>query len=160
MKRIIGIVIGIGLLLLLGCARGAPAGATLATSVDDVVGVWHSTWRFGMINFIEVYIQFKRDGTFSLAFGDRVEDQPDGEGEFSFEGTRFYWKDIVASTKSDHWWVKGKAGRTWSECLVSNPIGIYEIQLLANGNLKLAEIEDECGVRCILLNNTEWEPVR
>ena len=160
MKKRIATVIGIGLLLLLGCARGAPAGATLATTVDDVVGVWHTTYHLGVRNWHEIYIQFKRDGTFGLAFGDRVEDNPDGEGEFSFEGTRFYWKDIIASTKTDYWLVKGKAGRTWSECQVSNPIGIYEIQILANGNLKFAEIEDECGVRCIILNNSEWEPVR
>jgi len=54
MKRTIGTVIGMALLLLLGCARQAPTEATLATTVEDVVGLWHGTALDQVI-----YIEFK-----------------------------------------------------------------------------------------------------
>jgi hypothetical protein len=46
---------------------------------------------------------------------------------------------------------------------VGNPIGIYEVELLENGNLKFTVIEDECPGRVNYLEGalieTEFEPV-
>jgi len=156
MKRTIGIVIGIGLLLLLGCVACAPTEATLATTVDDIVGIWwgrhprHRWWRG------DLYIEFKTDGTFRIAAGaDTLEDHPDGEGEFWFEGTQFHWKDITGA-------VYGISLNrySWRECAISNPTAIYEVMLLPNGYLKFARIQDKCSWRTQILTEMGWEPVR
>ena len=156
MKKTIGIVIGIGLALLLGCARGAPTEATLATSVDDVVGVWRGTPPLSWGRRDELYIEFKTDGTFRISTAaDTLEDQPDGEGEFWFEGTQFHWKDITGA-------VYGISLNrySWRECAISNPTAIYEVMLLPNGYLKFARIQDKCSWRTQILTEMGWEPVR
>jgi len=65
-------------------------------------------------------------------------------GEFWFEGTQFFTQDSVG-------------------CDVGNPIGIYEVELLENGNLKFTVIEDECATRANGMQGATvaavWEPV-
>lgn len=152
MKRTIAIVIGIGLLLLLGCAACAPSGPTLASKIEDLVGVWHRTELW--YRAAEVYIEFKEDGTYHIASApEELESHPLNEGEVWFEGAQLYWKDVDA--------VGG-----WRVCLGRDrEIGIYEVQLVANGNLKFVNVEDKCGGRVGVLvewfkKPTEWEPVR
>lgn len=155
MKRTIGIVIAIGLLLLLGCARGAPTEGTLATTVDDVVGIWRGPCPQDWGWKTELYIEFKTDGTFRIASAaDTLEGQPDGEGEFWFEGTQLNWKDIAAPVYGI------EIGDSWRDCAISNPTAIYEVQLLPNDNLNFAYIQDKCTWRTRILTEIEWEPLR
>ena len=51
-----------------------------------------------------------------------------------------------------------------SNCtLIGAEIGIYEVELLENGNLKFTVIEDECATRAAYLEGAlieaEWEPI-
>ena len=134
MNKLVTSSIAIALFLLAGCAASGPK---LASSAEDIVGTWKS-------NTSSVEIQFNEDGTTRYQFRD-------GHilnAEFRFEGTRFF--DIVSNRVN--------------ACVVLGvETGIYEIELLENGNLKFTVIEDECPVR---VNNfvgalieREWEPV-
>ena len=83
--------------------------------------------------------ELNEDGTWRSTF-------PSGDvftGEFRFEGTRLIWKDDSACIEA--------------------PTGIYEVELLENGNLKWTVIEDECPDRVNYvagrLVEVEWEPV-
>ena len=75
-----------------------------------------------------------------------AEQTPDDAG-FRFEGTRLILTEIP--------------GRGCS--LIEAQIGIYEVELLENGNLKFTAIEDECATRFNYLEGAlieaEWEPV-
>ncbi len=113
----------------------AASGPKLADSAEDIAGTWHSTTS-------TTEVQINEDGTF------RGRDTS-GEGrisnfEFWFEGTQFFIQAAVS-------------------CDVGNPIGIYEVELLENGNLKWTVIEDECLTRVNYyagrLIEVEWEPV-
>jgi hypothetical protein len=145
MKTVIAVVIAIGLLLLSGCATGAPE-RPLATSVDDVVGTWHKT---GSVYAFIGYIQFNADGTTRLgAASDGVEVLAKVEGEFWFEGTELLWKDVSATAPAYEYCMQ--PGRE---------TGRYEVQLLENGNLKAVMIEGLCPSRVACLTGAEWEPV-
>lgn len=151
MKKTIGTVIGIGLVLLLGCAAPTPSGPTLASKIEDLVGVWHRT----ELAAVEVYIEFKEDGTcrFATVPDSELELHPLMGGEFWFEGTQLHWKVFDAVG-------------TWRACLAEDrQVGIYQVELLPNGNLKFVKIEDKCGDRFWVLvekfkKPTEWEPLR
>jgi len=156
MKKIIATLIAIGLLLLAACAPSAPPTATpvptptsvpTPESTEDLIGIWHQTPRNP--NHGEVYLQFKEDGTYRVAkwAADRLEDYPNLEGEFWFEGKQLFVKDIAGDPP-------------WDECRRPKQIiGKYEVQVLANGNLKLVKIEDECSGRVKVLPAGEYEPV-
>lgn len=159
MKRIIATMIGIGLLLLLGCASRAPAEATLATTVEDVAGIWHRTEQRWVTTYGQFsgdsYIQFKEDGTFGFAMmaPDRVEDDPKVEAEFWVEGTQLHYRLTAERQVSEDPRL----------CIDRFPTAIYQVQLLENGNLKFVQVEhDGCDWRRDLLTygGTEWEPVR
>ena len=111
----------------------AASGPKLASSTADIVGTWQSTTDSGVV-------QFNEDGT---ALGDPAAVNP-RPGEFWFEGTQFFIQDSVG-------------------CDAGNPIGIYEVELLENGNLKFTVIEDECATRATALQGAivaaEFEPV-
>ena len=86
-----------------------------------------------------VEIQLNEDGTWRSedGIGDTF------LGEFRFEGTRLIWKND-------------------SGCIEART-GIYEVELLENGNLKYILIEDDCLDRFNYLVGriveVEWEPV-
>ncbi len=108
----------------------------MASSFEDIAGTWHST-----ISSVEV--QINEDGT------TRAQDM-EGRiiiGEFRFEGTRYFDK----ASPGDGCTLEGHG------------TGIYEVELLENGNLKFTVIEDECLVRVNYfagrLIEAEWEPV-
>ena len=111
----------------------AASGPKLANSVEDIVGTWSSTTSSAVT-------QRSEDGTLrgQTASGSIF------TGEFWFEGTQYFQQASVS-------------------CGVGNPIGIYEVELLENGNLKWTVIEDECLTRVNYiagrLIEVEWEPV-
>ena len=148
MKKIIATLIAIGLLLLAACAPSAPPTATpvptptpmpVPESAEGLIGIWHQTPPNPHVG--EIYLQFKEDGTYRVATGaaDRLENHQKVEGEFWFEGKQLFVKDIAGDPP-------------WDECIRPKQIiGKYEVQVLANGNLKLVKIEDECSGRVEVL---------
>ena len=132
MNKLVASPIAIALFLLAGCAASGPK---LVNSAEDITGAWHST-----ISSAE--IQFNEDGTVRR----RTAEQTPDDAEFRFEGTRLILTEIP--------------GRGCS--LIEAQIGIYEVELLENGNLKFTVIEDECLARVNYLAGrlieAEWEP--
>jgi len=112
----------------------AASGPKLASSAEDIAGTWQST-----IGSQEAH--FNEDGTLRVEFVGNAH----ANGEYWFEGTRFFMKKPFGN-----------------ECF-NEETGIYEIELLENGNLKLTVIEDECLQRVNIsagrLVEVEWEPV-
>ncbi len=104
----------------------------MADSAEDIAGTWHST-------IAPMELQINEDGTV-LGRNARGGIFP---FEFWFEGTQFFIQATVS-------------------CDVGNPIGIYEVELLENGNLKWTVIEDECLTRVTTfagrIIGVEWEP--
>ena len=113
----------------------AAAGPKLASSAEDIVGTWKSSTS-------SQEVQFNEDGTTRYQFSSGTI----GNAEFRFEGTRFF--DIAS-------------GHTCVQ--LGADTGIYEVELLENGNLKFTVIEDECPVRLNFyvgaLIEREFEPV-
>ena len=141
MKKVTITLMAIGLFVLAGC--GTP-GPELASSAEDIVGTWHQINVPGLAG----YYQYSEDGTFRGAqVREWVEDHPTDKGEFWFEGAQLFIEESLGVCDE-------------------NPIGIYEVHLLANGNLKFVVIEDECRSRATRLQGrgdyegiVEWEPV-
>lgn len=108
-----------------------------ATSVDAIVGTWdHQGTDF--------YLRFYEDGTLHVARTiEELDSQPNAVNEVWFDGTQMVLKEILVSGVSSCGEVLGK----------------YEVRLLANGNIWLVTIEDDCFGRA---RNTavEFEPVR
>jgi len=111
----------------------AASGPKLASSAEDIAGTWHSTTDSGEF-------QFNEDGTFlgGTAF----------PGEFRFEGTRFF---LTFTGQGNACAQQGAE------------TGIYEVELLENGNLMFTVIEDECADRVTFFTGAlierEWELV-
>jgi len=133
MKKQMAILIGIAVFLLAGCAASGPK---LASSAGDIVGSWQSTNT-------SAEIQFNEDRTVGLQFDSGA----NYSSEFWFEGTQFFinvsFGNECANLESEH--------------------GIYEVELLENGNLQFTVIEDECAERANTMAGglivAEWEPV-
>jgi hypothetical protein len=139
------------LLLLSACGTsGAPG--ELVTEPDDVLGVWHRTKRFAYWER-GIYFGLRADGTMGFS---GVPDKWDYEWmtlEFDFEGTRF----SVTETAFRGW---GETERDESCATgIGAPSGVYEMQLLANGNLKFVNAQDNCYWRSEMFTEAEWEPV-
>jgi hypothetical protein len=128
------------LLLLTSCAAFAPS-PTLATDINDIVGIWQSAGGGGA----EVFYQFEQDGTYRVARGvvENLEDQTYVTGEFWFEGMQLHLKQTTATVPQDD--------------VCATAIAIYEVQLLENGNLNFVVIEDACTQQVRILQG-EWEP--
>ena len=133
MNKLVTSSTAIAVFLLAGCAASGPK---LASSAEDIVGTWKSSTS-------SVELQFNEDGTTRI----KTAQGTDVIREFRFEGTRFFSTDIP------------NGGCTHIEA----ETGIYEVELLANGNLKFTVIEDECPGRVNTLTGAlierEWEPV-
>ncbi len=112
----------------------AASGPKLASSAEDIAGTWQST-----IGSPEAH--FNEDGTLRVEF----EGNAHANGEYWFEGTRFFIKKPFGN-----------------ECFNAET-GIYEVELLENGNLNFTVIDDECMIMVNLwagrLIDAEWEPV-
>ncbi len=127
MKRTKATGIAVALLLLTGSATRAQEPA-LATNLKDVVGIWRTVVTPALR---EHFLQFKEDGTYGIAHAPEeleLDHVPGHVGEFWFEGTQLFIK---------------RTGYT--VCI--GVTGIYEIELLANGNLRFVEVEDVCDAR-------------
>jgi len=121
MNKLVTSSIAIALFLVAGCAASGPK---LASSAEDIVGTWQST-----VSSLE--IQFSEDGTWRNEFGGNAP----SIREFRFEGTRLFLKSVAT----------GSCGA------IGFDTGIYEVELLENGNLKCTVIEDECLFRVNLI---------
>ena len=89
-------------------------------------------------------LHFDEDGTWGREF---TGDHSHAGSEFRFEGTRLILKDDSGGA-----------------CLlIGAETGIYEVELLENGQLKFTVIEDECAFRVSCFEGgiveVEWEPV-
>ena len=146
MNRTIPIVIAIALVVLTGCATPAPTptpGPELASSAEDIVGIWHR-----IAPGEPFYILFLEDGTMHGSTNpELVEDRPMEKLGFWFEGTQLYIKTISGPCPPDI-------------------TGIYKVHLVATGNLRFELIQDECRGRASVLYGrgdyeglVEWEPV-
>ena len=132
MKRIIGTIVAIGLLLLSSCAAPTPAPeptptAAPITTVEELVGVWRR-WA------TEHYFQFKGDGTYRTAAStEGLEDYPWVEGEFWFEGGQLFLKDTACRFEL-------------ADC-VGLPAGSYEVQGAVKGYLTFVAVDEPCEYR-------------
>ena len=142
MKRVIYILLAIGVFLLTGCG---PRGPKLATSAEDIVGTWQQ------VGGTPRYLQFFEDGTLHVADSlFLLDDQPFVEVEFRFEGTQLIMEETFPLTFCQE-----------------NPTSIFEVHLLENGNLQFVAVEDKCGgasaalvgVSAVVEITREWEPV-
>ena len=133
MNKLVASSTAIAVFLLAGCAASGPK---LANSAEDIAGTWHSTTDSGEV-------QFNEDGTLRHQAGSAT--PPDAE--FRFDGTRLFLTATPGSNCT----------------LIGAEIGIYEVELLENGNLKFTVIEDECLTRVNAIAGrvleVEWEPV-
>ena len=109
--------------LLAGCGARGPK---VASSAEDIIGAWHRTSGGAW------YIAFHEDGTLNGSAG--LEAVVEGRGmvewTYRFEGTQLIVEGNIEDCEED-----------------SQRIGIYEVQLLENGNFRLLSIEDECAFR-------------
>jgi len=112
----------------------AAQGPSLVSSAEDIVGTWKTT-----IGATE--IQFNGDNTYLVTTPAFV-----ARGEYRFEGMRLFLKALDRC-----------------DIIAVGALGIYEVQLLENGNLKFAPIEEECSTRVgrmqVQTIAAEWEPV-
>ena len=140
MTKVIITLMAIGLFVLAGCGASGPK---KADSVEDIGGTWRRTsgglW----------YIAFHEDGTIngSAYLEAVVEGRGHDEWKYRFLGTQLI--------------MQGSGGHC-----EDNQIGIFEVHLLENGNLKFFTIEDECASRAGQLAGRpddgitrEYEPV-
>jgi hypothetical protein len=109
----------------------------LATSAGDIAGIWK---RLGA--GADAFLQFEAEGIMTYARGkpENLQSQPFAVNEFTFQGTQLLVKEGTSVLADE-------------ACV--NATGIYETQLLDNGNLRLIVIEDACQRRVTGLA-TEW----
>jgi hypothetical protein len=139
------------LILLSACGGSGPAGEPV-TKAEDVLGVWRRTKRWSAA-FPAIYMQFRADGTMGFS---TVPDKWDYEWmgvDFAFEGSRL---SVTETT-----WRAWSSDPNPQSCTDGSgaPSGDYEIQLLANGNLKFVNAQDGCEYRREILTLAEWEAV-
>lgn len=118
----------------------APPSATptskikLATSAEDVLGLWHRG---------SLFIRFDEDGTFRQAHSQEALDTPFAISSYQFEGTTLNIMEVsVSGVRS-----------------CGTKVGIYEIQLLETGNIKIVTIKEQCSPRAGDTTG-EYEPIR
>lgn len=113
----------------------------LATSIMDIVGVWEHP-----LPGASVFREIKEDGTMILASGvvENLSEQPYSTGESWFDGNRFMVKINEAVISK--------------ECI--DVVGIYEVQMLADGSLHFVVIEDECEIRARANLAGDWVPAQ
>jgi hypothetical protein len=158
MRRTLFAGLVVVLLLLSACGGSGPQSVTEA---DDIVGVWRRTdmWDGAYETGMAVrqwYLKVKPDETMALG---ETPDQWDYEAcseELAFEGTQLK----VTETACNRF--QGLAGeKKWNfSCAYLEALsGVYEVQLLANGNLKFIDAGDDCQYRRDILSSSDWELV-
>lgn len=101
----------------------------LATSIEDILGTWFGSGEHTL------YHRFTPDGTCLVAVSKRrLESEPNVVCTCSFEGAQM----TMACSEADG--------------LPSCPgNGVYEVQLLPNGNIKFVKVEDSCAKRVLTM---------
>jgi len=98
----------------------------LVTSAEQIAGTWVGTAADKM------YQRFNLDGTWHVAVSlENLNDKPDAELTFRFEGTQLLVTEISATGLPS--------------CAAKN--AIYQVQLLSNGNIKFVRVQDACAPR-------------
>ena len=115
----------------------------LATSIMDIVGVWEQPVFSG-----SWFMEIGENGTMSLAKGviENLDEQPYTISNSWFEGNRFMVEIIETVAPS------------LSACV--GEVGIYEVQLLADGSPRFVAIEDECEENARETLGRDWIPVQ
>jgi hypothetical protein len=123
-------------------ATAAPSrtpGPRLATRLEDILGIWQASG---------IFYRFNQDGTYTGAFSlDSLEAETERahfEGEFWFEGTQLFLRELKAVD------VTPCGDKTAS----------YQVQLLENGHLKFTASEDACPWRYGALVGELYAPER
>jgi hypothetical protein len=155
MKRIVYLMIAVCLLALSACggAGAGPPGEPV-TKAEDAVGVWRRTERWTALRggFPEMYMQVRADGT--MGFSQAADTDYEWMSlDFAFEGAGFSVTETAFrgfGSQAQDWSCTGGSGA---------PSGVYEVQLLANGNLEFVNAQDACQIRRDTFTGTEWEPV-
>jgi hypothetical protein len=137
MKKNIMMFMVLGLLFLSGCATIAPSPTAtpaptetsvpvLATSVDDIIGIW----QLGNGNHA-VFFQFDEDGTYRTAqrVVTNLQDSPQMLGQFTLE------RGLLTLVTSDE------------SPLCAGQSGGYEVHLLEQGRISFFQREDQCKTR-------------
>ena len=127
MNKLMAGSIAIAMFLLASCGaagEGPPEPGPI-TSAEAIVRAWQRT------SGVTLYIAFDEDGTFNVSgFLDAV---IDGRGhhtnKYWFEGTQLIMEGSYHCADE------------------SQQIGMYEVDLLENGNLKFLTIEEDCAGR-------------
>ena len=145
MNKLLAGSIAIAMFLIAGCGtagEGPPEPGPI-TSVGAIVGTWQRT--SGDSHYIQFFEDGKRNGSSTL---ENVEDQPIVTDKFWFEGGQLFLEATSLGV-----------------CDL-NIVGIYEVELLENGNIQFVAIEDECAIRATSLYGRpddgiirEYEPV-
>jgi hypothetical protein len=102
----------------------------LASSPEDLVGYWKLTAQN-----LPFYFRYYPDGTYHGAFYlDEIEGNPQLIGEYRFEGTQLFLRTI---------WQREDFPPGCDETMV----GIYQVQMLENGNRNYVYVQDNCAGR-------------
>ena len=97
-----------------------------ATSAKEILGLWHGEGRDGM------QFKFEEDGTCQQTqIRDSLDNNPNVTCEYKFEGDQLIFTTLEV--------------RGLPPC--EEDIGIYEVHLLENGNIKFMVVEDSCRPR-------------
>jgi len=110
---------------------------TLATSIEDIIGTWHSSRK-------NLYLRFYGNGTLHQSHSlDSLDYQPYAISEIWFEGTQMYLKE--------------KAVSGVPSC--GDTPGIYEVRLFPDGKIQIVRIKEKCSPRA---GDTalQYDPVR
>lgn len=119
--------IAVGLFLLIGCSAADTPQPGPVTHAKDIVGIWEGGGNIG-----QYFVQYNEDGTVRFATTPgNLADRPRAIGEFWFEDGRYYETAIEV--------------HNLPPC--GNAPGVYEVELLENGNIVFTEVEDECRPR-------------
>jgi hypothetical protein len=138
-KNTIIALLVIGILVLVGCST---ADVEKADSIEDIVGLWQTT---SIGQGPTWYLLYLEDGTIHGSTNlDLIDDRPVFAADARFEGTKLFMEETLGVCEE-------------------NPTGIYEVELLENGNRTFTAIEDECARRVSFnegaRGDEEWEPV-
>lgn len=170
MKSLIVILVGIGLLLLSGCAGSTPPAPTptqlpnaepvtpppaptpvplptpepavgTITSAEELIGLWHDAHPGGFMG--DTFARYSADGTMRGASSlEKLDTEPRFESEYWFENGVFFQRDTA-----------GLPG--WDVCVKDGLIGQYRLEVLANGNVRTVLIEDGCEIRAMFKDGAE-----
>lgn len=187
MKSLVVILVGIGLLLLAGCAGSTPrapaaaplptdeqatppaptalptprpavaAAAATALPTSELVAVTIASAE----ELLGVWHSAHPGGTFGDSFT-----RYSADGTMRTAGS-LDELDTEPRTESEYWFENGvffirdTAGLPgWDVCVQGNHVGQYRLELLANGNVRTVLIEDGCEMRAMFKDGKETVRIR